>query len=108
MSVQQETLSKAAGAMPAAAVSTSGGKTVRVWDPFVRAFHWSLVGLFAAAFVTGDEVDWLHILLGYAIATLIALRIVWGFAGSRYARFSSFVRSPRAVATDLLQALRCK
>jgi len=105
MSVQQESLSKAAGAMPAAFAAASG-KTVRVWDPFVRIFHWSLVALFAAAFVTGDEVEWLHTLLGYAIATLVALRIVWGFVGSRYARFSNFVRSPRKIADYAAQAAR--
>jgi len=91
--------------MPAAFAAASG-KTVRVWDPFVRIFHWSLVALFAAAFVTGDEVEWLHTLLGYAIATLIALRIAWGFVGSRYARFSNFVRSPRKIADYAAQAAR--
>ena len=106
MSVQQETLSTAAGAMPAAAVATPGAKTVRVWDPFVRIFHWSLVGLFAVAFAIGDEVERLHILLGYAIATLIALRIVWGFVGSRYARFSNFVRSPRTIVYYVSEAAR--
>lgn len=98
---------KAAGAMPAA-VSAADRKSVRVWDPFVRIFHWSLVGLFGAAFITGDEIEWLHILLGYAIVALVALRIVWGFVGSRYARFSNFVRSPRAIVEYLTQAARFK
>ena len=97
---------EAAGAMPAAAASSVQAKTVRVWDPFVRIFHWSLVGLFAVAFVTGDESEWLHIRIGYAIAALVALRIVWGFVGSRHARFSDFVRSPGEIATYSGQALR--
>jgi cytochrome b len=69
--------------------------TVKVWDLYVRVFHWSLVALFALAYVTGDEIEKVHIAAGYAIAGLLALRIVWGFFGSRHARFSDFVRSPR-------------
>jgi cytochrome b len=71
--------------------------TVKVWDPFVRVFHWSLVGLFAFAFLTGDEWQKPHELAGYAIGALVAARILWGFVGSRHARFSSFVRSPAQV-----------
>jgi cytochrome b len=80
--------------------------TVKVWDPFVRIFHWSLVTLFAVAFLTGDEIEWLHLWAGYTIAGLIALRIVWGFIGTRYARFSNFVKGPRAVADFLKQSAR--
>lgn len=69
--------------------------TIKVWDQFVRAFHWSLASLFLAAYATGDDGGRLHIAAGYGIAGLIVLRIVWGFVGSRHARFSSFVRSPR-------------
>lgn len=71
--------------------------TVKVWDPFVRVFHWSLVTLFVVAFLTGDEVEWLHLAVGYGIATLLALRIVWGFVGPRHARFSDFMRPLREV-----------
>lgn len=78
----------AGGAMPPA--------TVRVWDPLVRIFHWSLVGLFVFAFVTADEWDRAHELAGYAIAGLVAFRVVWGLIGTRHARFGSFVRSPFA------------
>jgi cytochrome b len=68
--------------------------TVKVWDPFVRIFHWSLVGLFAFAFLTGDEWQNPHELAGYTIAGLVCARILWGLFGSRHARFSDFVRSP--------------
>lgn len=90
-------------------VSDGGGHvppaTVKVWDRFVRVFHWSLVALFTVAFLTGDEVEWLHLWAGYAIAALVAMRIVWGFIGPESARFSSFVRGPRAVMTFLRQSL---
>ena len=83
----------------------SGGATlpeaIKVWDPFVRVFHWSLAALFLAAYVTGDDAGQMHIAAGYAIAGLIALRIVWGFVGPRHARFSNFVRSPREVLAYL-------
>ncbi|KAI94328.1 cytochrome B561 [Rhodomicrobium udaipurense JA643] len=82
--------------------------TVKVWDPFVRVFHWSLVGLFIAAFATGDEVERVHIMVGYAIAALVGLRIVWGFIGTRHARFSDFVKSPGTVVAYLKGATSFK
>lgn len=79
---------------------------VRVWDPFVRIFHWTLVSLFLLAFVTGDEVEWLHLIAGYSIAGLLALRVIWGFIGSSHARFRDFVRSPKAVAAYMRDAMQ--
>ncbi|MGZ9034681.1 MAG: cytochrome b/b6 domain-containing protein [Rhodospirillales bacterium] len=81
---------------------------VRVWDPFVRIFHWSLVSLFILAFVTGDETEWLHLAAGYAIAVLILLRIIWGFVGPQHARFSDFVRTPREVTGYVRSAIRLR
>ena len=75
--------------------------TVRVWDLFMRVFHWSLAALFVVAYATGDEIEQLHIATGYAIAALIALRIAWGFIGRRHARFSDFIRPPREVLAYL-------
>lgn len=90
----------------------AGGATppaeVKVWDPFVRLFHWSLVALFAGAYATGDELESVHVLLGYGIAGLIGLRLVWGFVGSRHARFSDFVRSPAAVLAYLRDVVALK
>jgi len=71
-------------------------RRIYVWDLFVRLFHWSLVTLFVAnAFFTDPEKA-LHQWLGYAIAGLVALRIVWGFIGTRHARFSDFLPTPSA------------
>lgn len=63
---------------------------VRVWDPFVRLFHWSLAVLFAANALVVDDDGNLHQWIGYAIAALIVLRLIWGVVGTRYALFSSF------------------
>jgi cytochrome b len=75
--------------------------TTRVWDAFVRMFHWSLVASFAVAWISGDDWKTLHLWAGYAAAALVAMRLVWGLAGTRYARFSQFVRSPLVVARYL-------
>jgi len=70
---------------------------VKVWDPLVRVFHWSLVaGFVANAFLTRPGKD-VHQWVGYAVAGLIAVRIVWGFVGTRHARFSDFVPTPAAL-----------
>jgi len=82
--------------------------TVKVWDPFVRVFHWTLLTLFVIAFVTGDERESVHIAAGSGIAILLALRLVWGVIGSRHARFSGFVRSPREVMAYLRDVVNLK
>ena len=72
-------------------------RNIKVWDRFIRIFHWSLVGLFTLAYLTGDDAGTVHTWSGYAILALIAARIIWGFIGSKHARFSDFVRGPSAV-----------
>ena len=73
-----------------------------VWDLPVRLFHWLLVLLLAASWLTA-ELDrmTLHFYSGYGVATLLLFRIAWGFAGPRYARFGSFVAGPRKVLAYL-------
>jgi cytochrome b len=75
----------------------SGHSSVRVWDLPVRLFHWVLVLLFAFMFYTGKSgsewIEW-HMRSGYAILALVLFRLMWGFAGSTYARFSSFLAGP--------------
>lgn len=78
----------------------------RVWDPLVRLFHWSLVASFAVAWLVPGRSETLHFWAGYAAGGLVVLRLVWGVVGTRYARFSQFIRSPIAVFTYLAAILR--
>jgi cytochrome b len=78
---------------------------IRVWDPFIRIFHWSLVAGFAIAYLSGEDEGMLHVYSGYVVGILISLRLVWGFVGTRYARFSQFLYSPGEVI-EYLKGLR--
>ena len=80
-------------------------KVIRVWDPLVRIFHWGLVLAFVVAYLSGDEENSVHIYSGYVVAGLIAFRLIWGFIGTRYARFSNFIHSPLAVIRYLKDLL---
>jgi cytochrome b len=68
---------------------------VRIWDLPTRLFHWSLAACVAGSIISikAGAIDW-HMRFGYAVLTLVLFRILWGFAGSRYALFSHFVRGP--------------
>lgn len=78
------------------------GNHVKVWDLFIRMFHWTLVAAFTIAYVTGENLEWLHIWSGYLIVVLLMMRIVWGFIGSEHARFRDFITVP-AMAWDYLK-----
>jgi cytochrome b len=69
---------------------------IPVWDVLVRVLHWSLVLTVATAWLTRHSPGRWHEWLGYATLAIVAVRTVWGFAGSGYARFADFVR-PAAV-----------
>ena len=70
---------------------------IKVWDPVVRVFHWSLVLAFAVAYFTEEDTLGVHVAAGYTVLGLIVFRIFWGFIGTRYARFSSFLVRPAVV-----------
>ncbi len=107
MAMTEPSQSFGPGAAPSgAAAALPPSETVRVWDPFVRLFHWSLVGLVAVSFATGDEFERMHIATGYGVAGLVVLRLVWGVFGSRHARFGDFVRGPRTTVAYVRAAFR--
>jgi len=73
---------------------------VRVWDLPTRIFHWLLAGAVVAQIVTGkvggNAMVW-HFRIGYCIFALIGFRLLWGFVGGRWSRFSSFLYAPQTV-----------
>lgn len=79
---------------------------VRVWDPLVRVFHWSLAGAFATAFIVEDDLLGVHVWAGYLALGLIVVRLVWGFVGPRHARFSDFLTGPARVMGYLRDSLQ--
>lgn len=77
-------------------------KLIKVWDLQTRIFHWSLAACMLCTLLTANILrllgihllnkdTWLafHIGTGTAVGTLLAFRVLWGFCGPRYSRFSS-------------------
>ncbi|MEX6506719.1 cytochrome b/b6 domain-containing protein [Jiella sp. M17.18] len=96
------------------AVSEQGGAirplrqeaTVRVWDPVVRLFHWGVVtGCVLNLFIL-EEGKTAHRYVGYTVAALLAIRLVWGFVGTRHARFADFVPMPGSLIAYTRALLR--
>lgn len=85
----------------------SAPRIVLVWDIFIRVFHWLIVALVAAAYVTW-RLNWMvwHGWVGDAVLTLLLFRLAWGFFGGETARFSRFLTSPRTVLQHLKDSLR--
>lgn len=80
-------------------------KIIRVWDLPIRLFHWLLVFCIVGSLISvnlgGNAIEW-HAYFGYTILTLLIFRFIWGFIGSKHARFSSFIPT-RAAILDYLQ-----
>jgi len=72
------------------------GKVVKVWDIAVRVFHWSLVFFFALAYIS-EDIELIHEYSGYVVLALVGFRFIWGFIGTKYARFYNFVKKPSVV-----------
>jgi cytochrome b len=78
-------------------------RSVRVWDPFVRVFHWSLVACVTLNLFVLEDGESAHEWVGYIAAALVATRLIWGFVGTRYARFSDFFPTPSRVRQHLTE-----
>lgn len=78
---------------------------VKVWDPFVRIFHWSLVTCIVLNQFVLEAGETAHEWTGYTASALVLLRLVWGFVGGRHARFADFFPTPQRLGRHL-QALR--
>lgn len=77
-------------------MSDKNPSQVKVWDMPVRLFHWLTVAGCVLAYVSAEMHKMaLHEWVGYVLLAVLLFRVVWGFVGSRYARFSSFLFSPQ-------------
>ena len=83
-------------------------RRILVWDLPVRVFHWLLATAFVAAYVLSESERWrlVHVTLGYTVLALVVFRLVWGFVGTRYARFRSFAYGPGAAMSYVRRLLR--
>jgi cytochrome b len=88
-------------------MTTTTKQPILVWDVPTRLFHWLLAAGFAGAWLTSESerLAAIHVACGYALLGLIGFRLVYGLVGSRYARFSEFVRGPGAVLSYLKSLL---
>jgi cytochrome b len=66
---------------------------VRVWDPLVRLFHWTVVTGCAINLIAEDG-NKVHRTVGYVVAGAVVVRILWGFIGRGHALFTDFVPRP--------------
>jgi len=95
--------------MPSEGAYPQANARVAVWDWPVRVVHWSMVLLLVALVVTGlvgNEALLWHMRFGQVLLALVLFRVLWGFVGSRNARFRAFVRGPRAAARYVRSRVR--
>ena len=85
-------------------------KRILVWDVPTRVFHWLLVLSFTGAFLTAESERYrdIHVVLGYTLLGLLAFRLLWGFFGTRYARFRSFLFNPAEISAYFFSLLKGK
>lgn len=69
----------------------------KIWDPVVRIFHWTVAAAFLANHFVLEEGGDIHELAGYYILIAVGVRIIWGFVGTKNARFSDFFPTPSGI-----------
>jgi len=82
-------------------------QSILVWDAPTRVFHWLLVICFAGAWLTSESerLQMIHYAFGYSACALVLFRLVWGLIGTRYARFTQFIKGPKQILIHLKDAL---
>ena len=85
----------------------SAKQAILVWDIPTRVFHWLLVICFAGAWLTSESerLQMIHYAFGYSAVALVLFRLVWGFVGTKYARFTQFLRGPNEMAGHIKSVL---
>jgi cytochrome b len=81
---------------------------IKVWDPLVRFFHWSLVAAFFLAYITEEKLLIVHTWAGYLILALVFIRVIWGLVGTKHARFSDFIYRPATIIHFLKDTISLK
>jgi cytochrome b len=80
---------------------------MRIWDLPTRLFHWILVVLIFASWLSAEMNKMrLHVICGLSILALLLFRVIWGFIGSDTARFARFLKSPAAAIRHLMHLAR--
>ena len=85
-------------------------RRILVWDAPTRVFHWLQALAFVAAYLTADSerLRNYHVALGYILLGLLVFRLLWGFIGTRYARFRSFLFNPKEIVIYLSALIKGK
>ena len=83
-------------------------QSILVWDLPVRIFHWLLVICFAGAWLSSESerLQMIHYAFGYTACFLVIVRLLWGIVGTKYARFSQFLKGPKAIVEHFMAMLR--
>ncbi|EJB07226.1 cytochrome b [Rhizobium leguminosarum bv. trifolii WSM597] len=84
-----------------ASPSNAAAKSVKVWDPVVRVFHWTVVVACTLNLFILEEGKYWHRMTGYVVAAAIGIRLIWGFVGTKHALFSDFFPTPRKVIDQI-------
>ena len=82
-------------------------QSILVWDVPTRVFHWLLVICFAGAWLSSESerLQMIHYAFGYSAIALVLFRLVWGLIGTKYARFTQFIKGPKQILSHFKDAL---
>ncbi|PZM10038.1 cytochrome b/b6 domain-containing protein [Rhizobium tubonense] len=86
--------------------SETSQKTIKVWDPVVRLFHWTVVSACILNLFILEEGKYWHRVTGYVVAAAIIMRVMWGFVGGKHARFVDFFPTPRKLMDQVSGILK--